>query len=153
MKSTLNHEMTGREIIERFERILPPEQSFRHADHVRLAFEFLRACPVLEALNRFSNALKRFAEARGKPQLYHETITFAYLFLIRERMAAREGLDWEEFSSQNADLLTWRNGILESYYREGTLKSDLARRVFILPDKLMQTDAQTSPVDVESFQR
>jgi hypothetical protein len=131
--------MTDTELIDRFERDLTPEASFHHADHVRLAFAYLRQYPVLDALQRFSNALRRFAEARGKTQLYNETITCAYFFLIHERMAHSEltqcvRITWEEFAHQNADLLVWKDGILSHYYRDSTLKSDLARKVFLLPD-------------------
>jgi hypothetical protein len=51
-------------------------------------------------------------------------------------MARSEGTDWEEFCLQNPDLLTWKEGILNRYYRDSTLKSDLARSVFVFPDKL-----------------
>ena len=130
--------MTGDDLIERFERGLEPGEEFHHGDHVRLAFAYLCWYPVLEALEKFAGALKRFAAARGKPQLYNETITCAYFFLIRERMAGFEGVGWEEFSCRNSDLLTWKDGILSRYYSEGTLTSDLARRVFVLPDKALQ---------------
>jgi len=63
-----------------------------------------------------------------------ETVTHAYFFLIRERMARGDNQSWEEFSGNNPDLLVWRNGILASYYRESTLRSDLARSVFLFPD-------------------
>ena len=127
--------MTDEELILRFESDAVPDDSFHHADHVRLAFAYLRQCPVLRALERFAAALKRFANARGKSQLYHETITCAYFFLIRERMARGAGAEWEEFAQQNPDLLIWKDGILSRYYHEATLKSDLARTVFLLPDK------------------
>ncbi len=127
--------MTGDELIERFERGLDPSDSFHHADHVQLAFAYLCKNPVLQALEKFASALKRFAAARGKTQLYNETITCAYLFLIRERMARCEGADWEDFARQNPDLLVWKDGILGRYYKEATLKSDLARAVFLFPDK------------------
>ena|ERR1700728_2617023 len=120
-----------------FENDALPDDSFHHADHVRLAFAYLSRFPVLPALQKFSTALQRFAAARGKTQLYHETITCAYFFLIRERMARRDGAKWEEFARHNSDLLTWKEGILESYYRPGTLKSELARRVFVLPDRCL----------------
>lgn len=100
----------------------------------------------LRALEKFSAALKRFAVARGKPQLYNETITYAYFFLIRERMASCEGSGWEEFASQNTDLLTWKEGILSRYYCDDTLASDLARKVFVLPDKNLEP--QTSRLEV-----
>lgn len=129
--------MTDRELIDRFEKNLTPEDSFHHADHVRLAFAYLRKYPVPRALAQFSRALKRFAESRGKTQLYNETITCAYFYLIHERMARCEKLGWEEFAEKNPDLLVWNEGILTRYYCGATLKSDLARKVFILPDKAL----------------
>ena len=125
---------TEDELIEQFEQAsLEP---FHHADHVRVAFAYLRRYPVLTALEKFSVALQRFAAARGKPQLYHQTITWAYVFLIRERMA-RAGVEqrWEDFSRDNADLLAWKGGILQRYYREETLASELAKRTFLFPDR------------------
>jgi hypothetical protein len=127
--------MNNQELIRCFENDTIPEDSFHHRDHVRLAFAYLCEYPVLSALERFASALKRFAATRGKKQLYNETITCAYFFLIRQRMARRTGGDWEAFAQQNADLLSWKDGILSHYYRESTLKSDLAREVFVLPDK------------------
>jgi hypothetical protein len=125
--------MTNKEFILSFETDTL-EGEFHHADHVRLAFAYLSECAPLEALERFSIALKQYAAARGKTQLYHETITHAYFFLIRERMARSASKEWGEFSRQNPDLLIWKNGILTRYYREGTLQSDLARSIFLFPD-------------------
>ncbi len=78
---------------------------------------------------------------QGKAQLYHETITWAYLLLIRERIArAGSGQEcrvqtWEEFGERNADLLVWKGGVLDALYRQETLDSDLARHTFVLPDR------------------
>jgi hypothetical protein len=130
--------MGNQELIHSFESDANIGDSFHHADHVRLAFAYLCEYPMFEALQRFSSALKRFAAARGKTQLYHETITCAYLFLIRERMARLEGSTWEQFAERNPDLLIWKGGILTQYYQEATLKSDLARGLFVLPDKSLQ---------------
>ncbi|MFZ0859898.1 MAG: hypothetical protein WAN18_04395 [Candidatus Sulfotelmatobacter sp.] len=127
--------MIGEELIQKFESDAIAEDSFHHADHVRLAFAYLSQYPPLQALDKFASALKRYAAARGKTQLYHETITHAYFFLIRERMARSPAADWDEFSRRNPDLLTWKNGILTRYYQQATLQSDLARTVFLFPDK------------------
>jgi hypothetical protein len=127
--------MTDDELIESFEGDLLPEGSFHHADHVRLAFVYLSRYPALQALERFIAGLKRFAAQRGKTQLYHETITHAYFFLIHERMNRAAATGWEDFARCNPDLLIWKNGILGRYYHELTLQSDLARSVFLLPDK------------------
>jgi len=50
-------------------------------------------------------------------------------------MARRSASDWDEFAQDNPDLLIWKDGILSRYYSEGTLKSDLARTVFVFPDR------------------
>jgi hypothetical protein len=123
------------ELIWRFESDALPEDSFHHPDHVRLAFAYLSRHPALEALDKFSSALKRYAAARDKAQLYSETITYAYFFLIRERVVRSGAVDWDEFALRNPELLAWRDGILTRYYKEATLQSDLARNVFLFPDK------------------
>lgn len=129
--------MDHRQLIHDFESGAVSADSFHHADHVHLALAYLCEYPVLAALERFSSALKRFAVANGKPQLYNETITCAYFFLIRERMARDGATDWEEFARLNPDLLTWRDGILSRYYRDATLHSDLARDIFVFPDRFL----------------
>jgi hypothetical protein len=132
--------MTDRELMEQFETGILPREQFHHCDHVRMAFLYLHQYPALEALQAFSSALRRFAQAQGKPQLYHETVTCAYLFLIQERIVrAGKKQGWEEFSTANPDLLTWKNGILSRYYRAETLASELARAVFLFPDLPDQT--------------
>ena len=132
---TTGEMMTGDQLIKQFEDGTTPAASFHHGDHVRLAFEYLYRYRALEALEKFSAALRRFAAEQGKPQLYHETITWAYLLLIRERMArAGRSLTWEEFAECNRDLLIWKGGVLATLYRQETLDSDLARNTFVLPD-------------------
>jgi hypothetical protein len=128
--------MTGDQLIQQFEGGTTPPGTFHHADHVRLAFEYLCRYSVLEALERFPEALKRFAAAQGKPRLYHETITWAYLLLIRERIARADcPQTWEEFAGHNPDVLIWKGGVLTTLYRQETLDSDLARHIFVLPDQ------------------
>jgi hypothetical protein len=126
--------MTNADLIRQFESDTLPGE-FHHADHVHLAFAYLLECPPIEALEKFSSALKRYATARNKATLYHETITHAYFFLIRERMARTPTTAWDTFARLNPDLLTWKPGILNRYYEETTLHSDLAREVFLFPDK------------------
>jgi hypothetical protein len=128
--------MNDAEIIQRFERGEVSPVSFHHCDHVRLAFAYLCQYPPLEALARFSSVLKEFAASHGQTRLYHETITYAYLFLIRERILRSGVKDWEEFAELNPDLLVWKDGILTRYYNPATLESELARKVFLFPDKL-----------------
>src|SRR5438552_7594760 len=133
--------MTNEEIVRQFEKGRAPGESFHHTDHIHVAFSYLSQYPAIAALQKFSDALKRFAAEQGKPQLYHETITWAYLFLIRERMLrANPAQSWEDFAAANPDLLLWepgKGGILSQYYQQATLFSEAARAAFLLPDKLV----------------
>jgi hypothetical protein len=132
-----NEPMTDEELIEGFENCTLSGANFHHQDHVRMVWLYLHRNSVLETLGKFSAGLKRFATANGKPNLYHETITWAYVFLINERLR-RNGSEqsWPEFLERNPDLLDWKDNILKSYYQEETLISERARRMFILPDKV-----------------
>jgi hypothetical protein len=110
--------------------------SFHHRHHVRTAWILLERRPVLEVLACFSAGLHRLAAAAGKPGLYHETITWAYVLLVNERRAAPGVENWPAFASRNPDLLAWKPSVLEArYYRVETLWSERARRTFVLPDR------------------
>ena len=129
--------MTDRVLIASFEAGEAPPDGFRHREHVRVAWWYLRRHAREDALTRFRDGLRRFAAAQGKPNLYHETITTAFVLLIHERLerTGRE-LAWEEFAARNADLLTWRPSILDRHYRPETLASEDAKRAFVPPDLL-----------------
>lgn len=129
--------MNDSEFIDAFEKCALPNHSFHHADHVRMAFLYLQKYAPLEALDRFSKALTRFAIVNGQPNLYNETITWAFLLLIRERVARAEAPQtWPEFSESNGDLLRWKDNVLKKYYRPETLSSELAKKVFLFPDNI-----------------
>ena len=123
--------MNDREFAAAFERC--EVESFHHRDHVRLAWIYLRDLPLLGALARFTTSLKRFAAHNGRPELYHETITWAYLLLIHERMEKNGAIDFETFATENPDLLEWKPSVLDRYYDQATLDSALARRTFLMP--------------------
>ena len=123
--------------MEAFESCTLPNDSFHHRDHVKMAFLYLQKYKPLEALAHFSSALARFAAAHGKPNLYNETITCALLLLIRGRIARTNSQETlSQFSATNTDLLRGDDNILLKYYRPETLTSELAKRVFLFPDKL-----------------
>ena len=127
--------MTDNDLIRAFES--GGIKDFHHADHVRLAFAYLKQYPALQGLEKFVASLKHFAATHGKPQLYHETITTAYVLLINERLdGAGRDLTWEAFAARHPDLLTWAPSVLDRYYRAETLASPRARATFVLPDRL-----------------
>ncbi|MEW6125961.1 MAG: hypothetical protein AB1757_02760 [Acidobacteriota bacterium] len=128
--------MNDNEFIRQFEDCTLSPDHFHHQNHVRLAWLYLQKYDTLAAVARFSQGLKRYAASLGKATLYHETITFAYIFLIQERRARGGETTWQAFAEHNRDLLDWQDNILKRFYRETTLKSDLAKQVFLFPDKI-----------------
>ena len=132
--------MTDDQLMTAFEDCTLPAEQFRHSDHVRMGFLYVSRYEGLEGVRRFSEALERYAASLGKTSLYHETITWAFLLLIRERLARKRQQDgaipgWDEFAAANNDLLTWKNHVLNKYYTDETLQSELARKTFLLPDR------------------
>jgi len=104
---------------------------FPHPEHVRLGYEMLGRYSFGEALSRFSRGLKLLAEKAGRPEVYHETITVAFLALIGERRGRQAHGTWDEFKAENGDLFDKR--CLERWYDADRLRSDLARKTFCLP--------------------
>lgn len=109
--------------------------AFRHRDHVRMAWLYVRAHGAADAAARFSDDLRRFATAKGVPGLYHATITGAYIALIAEHDAAAPDATWEAFAAAHPDLLAWKPGVLERYYSADRLWSPAARAQFLMPDR------------------
>lgn len=104
---------------------------FPHSEHLRLGYEMLARYPFGEAVLRFSRGLKLLAAKAGRPEIYHETITVAFLALINERRGRGAAEDWSAFRRNNGDLFSKR--CLEKWYTAEQLASDLARRTFCLP--------------------
>src|SRR3954466_15618018 len=88
--------------------------AFPHREHVRFAYGMLERYPFGEAVGRFSRGLRLLAAKAGRPEVYHETITIAFLALINERRAHLGVQNWAEFKAENADLFDKR--CLERWY-------------------------------------
>jgi hypothetical protein len=106
--------------------------AFRHADHVRVAFEVLKRHSFLSAAEIYSQKIKAMTQRIGKPTAYNETITVAFLSAIAEQMAKRPYESFEEFAAENPDLLD--KNILTRWYTKERLSSAVARETFVLPE-------------------
>ena len=132
---------TGDELLALETGALDPAM-FPHPEHVRLGYEMLGRYPFGEAVNRFSHGLRLIAAKGGRPEVYHETITVAFLALIGERRARAKHADWCEFKANNSDLLDKR--CLERWYEPEQLGSGLARQTFCLPRPNLSNVARLS---------
>jgi hypothetical protein len=119
-------------LLGRFLRGEIDNRTFRHADHVRVGFALLDAHDFPAASHKFSKGLRAIAARAGNLGAYHETITLAFLALIAERRATGCFENAEDFISSKPDVLD--KTILNRWHSPERLQSDLARRVFVLPE-------------------
>ena len=106
-------------------------RAFPHREHVRMAFEMLRRHSFVETALHYSQALRTMTEKIGKPEVFHQTLTIAFLSLIAERLHTGGAQDFESFAAANPDLMD-KSAVARCYPPE-RLALDAARRTFILP--------------------
>jgi len=109
-----------------------PLEAFDHRAHLRAGFVYLRRHDFPQASVAMKTAIVGFATRIGKPTLYHETLTLAYLALIAERMADEPAdIDFATFYARYPEL--GRVDYFRRYYPAGELDDPQARRTFVLP--------------------
>jgi hypothetical protein len=124
--------MSDQEFLAALESCSLSEREFGHAAHMRAAYLYTLSGDLAIALVKTRRAIQAFANSVGKPDRYHETITVAYLALIRQRLhESGDSGGWESFARTNMDLL--ERDLLLRFYPRQQLESELARRVFVLP--------------------
>ena len=122
------------ETVQAFENATLEPGGFNHEAHIKVAWGYLQEYQQLDAINRFTAAIKRLTETLGVPDKYHETITWFYLLKIAERCQEKTEADWHTFKAANPDLFEWNPSIIQKYYSDTLLSSETARRMFVLPD-------------------
>lgn len=128
--------LSDQDLLDAFEAATLKPGEFHHRDHIRVTWLMLRTGPLEEVLVCFPRALRRLAEALGAHNLYHQTITWTYIFAIHQRMKAmNDDHDWATFEFTHPDLFDHHKQFLGRYFTDEVLNSDLARQTFILPDR------------------
>ena len=126
--------MDDKVFVQSFEECTLSTADFRHHEHIRLAWLYLKRDPLLTALERYRDGIKKFATHHGLKNLYNETMTWAYIFLINERMVEQNSATWTEFISKNDDLFDGAQPTIFKYYTKETLHSQRAKNMFVMPD-------------------
>jgi len=109
-----------------------PEKEFDHAAHVRAAYLYLQSKDFATALYRVRRSIRTYAAHLGNVNLYHETITVAYVALIQQHICERgNGGGWAAFAQDDPDLLN--KNLLRAFYPAEQLNSAVAREIFLLP--------------------
>ncbi|MGI8990574.1 MAG: hypothetical protein ACR2I2_13475 [Bryobacteraceae bacterium] len=107
---------------------LHPSQ-FRHADHLRLAWLYLRQTSLENAERLVRSGIERFAERHGVADIYNETVTLAWVRLISTH---RES-SFAEFLSENESRLN--SSLLHRFWTPELLTCDRAKREWVPPDR------------------
>lgn len=116
------------EFLKAFSACELPLTSFRHADHLRLAWLILRSNSPENAVVKTGNLIRRFAAYHGVEHIYHETITGAWVRLI----ASHEEPNFEKFLTVNSARLN--SELLHRFWTQDLLYSEAARQEWREPD-------------------
>ena len=112
-----------------------PSGGFGHERHLHAAWLYLTHFSPGEAIDRCRDTLRSLAEKLGAHDKYNETITWALMLLLLERLDPEVEESWDEYRARCPELFTWNPGILDRYYTKETLRSAEARMRFIWPEK------------------
>ena len=108
-------------------------ESFHHADHIRLVWIYLSRLGEPKAAAQMAKTLKNYSAHNGKPERYHHTITLAWVRLVanaRESSPADEA--FSEFIAKHSYLADQQT--LGRHYSQSCLDSAEARAKWVEPD-------------------
>ncbi len=126
-------EQTDEEFRQSFERCTIPNHAFRHRDHLRLAWIYLRESDLDGATRSLSESINRYARHHGAGQKYHETLTRVWARIVALAIAETPHAD------AFGDLLAAQPHLLDKdlplkHFSPGLLWSDSARERWREPD-------------------
>lgn len=122
------------QVVAAFENGTIGPAEFGHEQHLLVAWHYLQDGDLLDALTRFTAALRRLTIKLGVPSKYHETITWFYMIQIAQRLSCKSDPDWPAFKADNPDLFEWNPSLVQKYYSDSLLASEAARHRFVFPD-------------------
>ncbi len=121
--------LSDEEFLETFSNLQLPPCSFRHGDHLRLAWIQLHTKPFEEALTLVREGIRRYAKHQGADRKFHETVTTAWVKLL----ATHPETSFAEFITNNEHRLNL--ALLYRFWTPAVLDSEAARTSWIPPDK------------------
>lgn len=119
-----------------FEAVALDVKAFDHVQHVRLGWAYLKHDEFEVAFQKYKAKLIKFASAWGHPGLYHETITWAYLTLIKKALDETPDLAWQAFMAAHPQLLQKDPPVIFQHYSKDLIASKEARQMVMAPDVL-----------------
>jgi hypothetical protein len=118
-------------LVQAFEQAQLDPSRFHHREHLAVAWCYLQALPLEDALARYVRHLRRLVTALGAEQKFHRTLTWGWMLLLDEAMERSPGLTFDGLLAANPHLL--QADALLAHWPQDTLDSTEARRRFVLP--------------------
>jgi hypothetical protein len=127
--------VTDDEFLRAFFSLSLPNAAFHHRDHLRLTWLVVRRDGAAAAYGLVSAGIRRFAEAHGHADRYHETLTGFWVRMVAH--AAVDALGIEDFNDfvRSYPLLLDPQLPLRHWSRE-VLFGAAARAAWLEPDLL-----------------
>ena len=115
--------------------IVPPEGSFRHREHIHLAYLAVQRHGADRAAGVVSGWIRQLAVYQRAPQKFNATVTRAWTEIVAHHMAAAPlATDFTSFADRYPTLFDKR--LLTRHYTARTLASPTARTGWAEPDLL-----------------
>lgn len=113
--------------------IVPPGSTFRHREHIHLAYLAVARHGTDLAADKVSGWIRHLAAYQRAPQKFNATVTRAWTEIVAHHMAAAPpGTDFASFAERHPALLDKR--LLARHYTARTLASPAARTGWAEPD-------------------
>jgi hypothetical protein len=107
-------------------------RAFRHSDHLKAAYLYLRRFGYPRGLDALEGAIRHFAAANGTPEKFHLTLTLAWGRFVAAHCDRVCATRFEAFLEQNRELLDPTLPL--RFYSRARLFDDAARRSWREPD-------------------
>lgn len=116
-----------------FEACTIPNHAFRHREHVRVAWLYLRRDGREAGEEAVVHGIQRFAAAHGATGLYNDTLTRFWVRLIAHHIDLAPSIEsFDGFIARFQPLLD--TGLTYRHYSRELLSSDAAKRQWANPD-------------------
>jgi hypothetical protein len=125
--------LSDEEFVTAFEECRIAGDSFHHADHVRLAWLYLREFGASGAQEKMLDGIRKMAAHNGALQKFHYTTTVAWLRVVAAAQKADAvPVSFEEWIVKHPALVDKKH--LQTHYTKERLESEEARSGWVEPD-------------------
>lgn len=120
-------------LVRAFEHASLDGARFHHREHLYVAYRYLRTYTLEDAIARYVSHLRALVSALGAADKFHATVTWGYMLLVRDALEASPELEFDALLTAHPELLAPPALALRAFYDESVLRSERARRTFVLP--------------------